>query len=188
MQVSLDGFVEGPDEEVYWPVVDEELCAGYLDELRRADSLLYGRKTYEIMADYWPTADLAPVSPFYVDFARFWRDASKLVVSRTLQAPGWNTEVIGADFVEQVRQRKDSGQDLVLLGGAETAAAFLAHDLIDEYRLFVHPVLLGDGVPLFQASVDPSSLRLLDVLTFDSAVVQIRYRQSARVCVEHCLS
>ncbi|MFI5715876.1 dihydrofolate reductase family protein [Nocardia sp. NPDC051750] len=179
MQISLDGFAEGPDEAVHWPVVDEELCTAYLDELRQADLLVYGRKTYEIMAAFWPTADLAPVSPFYVEFARFWRAAPKLVVSRTLRKPSWNTQVIGADFVDEVNRRKEAGQNMVLLGGAETAAAFLDHDLVDEYRLFVHPMLLRGGVPLFRSPVDTAGLRLMDVLTFDSAVVQMHYRNSA---------
>ncbi|MEU1986290.1 dihydrofolate reductase family protein [Nocardia sp. NPDC019395] len=181
MQISLDGFTEGPDEAVHWPVVDEELCAEYLYELRQADVLLYGRRTYEIMSAFWPTADLAPVSPFYVEFARFWRAAPKLVVTRTLRDPGWNTGIIGPDLVEEVNRRKAAGQKMILLGGTETAAAFLEHDLIDEYRIFVHPLLLGDGVPLFRSPVDTTGLCLVDVLTFDSAVVQMHYRHATRV-------
>ncbi|WP_459549706.1 dihydrofolate reductase family protein [Nocardia sp. X0981] len=184
MQISLDGFAEGPDETVHWPVVDEELCAEYLDELRKADLLLYGRKTYEIMAGFWPTADLAPVSPFYVDFARFWRAAPKLVLSRTLRDPSWNTRVIGSDFAEEVCRRKAAGQNMVLFGGAATATTFLEHELVDEYRLFVHPLVLGGGVPLFRPPVDRAGLRLVDVLTFDSAVIQMHYRQTAPAMCE----
>jgi dihydrofolate reductase len=179
MQVSLDGFTEGLDETAHWPVVDEELCAEYLDELRQADLLLYGRKTYDIMAAFWPTADLAPVSPFYVEFARFWRAAPKLVVSRTLRDPGWDSHVVGTDIVAEVNRRKAAGLDMVLLGGVETAAVFLENDLVDEYRLFVHPVVLGSGVPLFRSPGDTAGLRLVDVLTFDSAVVQMHYRHPA---------
>ncbi|MGI5220899.1 dihydrofolate reductase family protein [Nocardia sp. CA-290969] len=181
MQISLDGFAEGPDEAVHWPVVDEELCTEYLGELRQADVLLYGRKTYDIMAAFWPTADLAPVSPFYVEFARFWRAAPKLVVTRTLRDPSWNTRALGAGFADEIRRRKAEGQNMVLFGGAETAAAFIEHELIDEYRLFVHPMVLGDGVPLFRTPVDTTGLRLVDVLTFDSAVVQMHYRNAAPV-------
>ncbi|MGW0182297.1 dihydrofolate reductase family protein [Nocardia sp. NPDC003345] len=179
MQISLDGFAEGPDEAVHWPVVDEEICTEYLEELRQADVLLCGRKTWEIMAAFWPTADLTPVSPFYIEFARFWRKVPKLVVSRTLRDPSWNTEVIGADLVEEVTRRKAAGENMVLLGGAATATTFLEHDLIDEFRLFVHPLLLGGGVPLFRSPVDTTGLRLVDVLTFDSAVVQMHYRHTA---------
>lgn len=181
MQISLDGFAEGPDEAVHWPVVDEELCTEYLSELRQADVLLYGRKTYDIMSAFWPTADLTPVSPFYVEFARFWRATPKLVVSRTLRDPAWNTEVLGAGFVDEVRRRKAAGHNIALLGGAETAATFIEHDLVDEYRLFVHPMLLGDGVPLFRSPVDTTGLCLVDVLTFDSAVVQMHYRHPERM-------
>ncbi|WP_036534533.1 dihydrofolate reductase family protein [Nocardia cyriacigeorgica] len=182
MQISLDGFAEGPDDEVHWPVVDEELCESSLDQLRRADLFLYGRKTYEIMASFWPTADAAPgISPFYLDFARCWKEKTKIVFSRTLRTAPWNTSVIGEDMVEQVaalRERPDC--DMVLFGGAETASTFIRHDLIDEYRLFVHPMLLGGGVRLFHTGPEAAGLQLVDVMTFDSAVVGMHYQHASR--------
>lgn len=179
MQISLDGFAEGPDEQVHWPVVDEELCGAFLDELRQADLLLYGRRTYDIMAAFWPTADIEPtISPFYVEFARFWKQVPKLVFSRTMRTADWNTTVVGDGLVSRITELKgESGHNMVMLGGAETAATFLEHGLVDEYRLFVHPMLLGSGVPLFRSPVDTAGLRLLDVMTFDSAVVQMHYQQ-----------
>ncbi|MEV0297712.1 dihydrofolate reductase family protein [Nocardia sp. NPDC050710] len=179
MQMSLDGFAEGPDQEIHWPVVDEELCESFLDELRAADLFIYGRKTYEIMASFWPTADADPaISPFYVDFARCWKSTPKLVFSRTLRGADWNTRVVSDNLVEEITALRDRpGCDMVLFGGAETASAFMKHELIDEYRLFVHPLVLGSGVPLFPAPVDASGLELVDVMTFDSAVVQVHYQQ-----------
>ncbi|ONM46521.1 dihydrofolate reductase family protein [Nocardia donostiensis] len=182
MQISLDGFAEGPDDEIHWPVVDEELCESFLDELRQADLFLYGRKTYEIMESFWPTADADPaISQFYIDFARCWKRTPKLVFSRTLRSAGWNTRIVADDLVAEVTALK-AGTDgtMVLFGGAETASVFLEHDLIDEYRLFVHPMLLGSGVPLFRSPVDMTGLHLLDVMTFDSAVVQMHYQQADR--------
>ncbi|WP_228838413.1 dihydrofolate reductase family protein [Nocardia amamiensis] len=185
MQMSLDGFAEGPDEEIHWPVVDEELCESFLDELRSADLFLYGRKTYEIMASFWPTADVDPaISEFYVDFARCWKQTPKLVFSRTLPTAGWNTRIVREDLVEQITTlRAQPGCDMVLFGGAETASVFMKHDLIDEYRLFVHPILLGGGIPLFPTPAVASGLQLVDVMTFDSAVVQMHYQQTASASI-----
>lgn len=182
MQISLDGFAEGPYDEIHWPVVDEELCESFLDELRGADLFVYGRKTYEIMESFWPTADSDPaISPFYVDFARCWKHTPKLVFSRTLSTTRWNTRVVADDLVGEIRSlKKESDCHMVLFGGAETASMFLEHDLIDEYRLFVHPVLLGSGIPLFRSPADTTGLQLVDVMTFDSAVVQMHYQQAGR--------
>ncbi|WP_280441606.1 dihydrofolate reductase family protein [Nocardia brasiliensis] len=184
MQMSVDGFAEGPDQEIHWPVVDEELCESFLDELRAADLFLYGRRTFEIMAAFWPTADADPaISPFYVEFARCWKTTPKVVFSRTLRSAGWNTRIVGKSLVAEIEAlRAKSDCNMVLFGGVETAAIFMKHDLIDEYRLFVHPVLLGGGVPLFPAAVDTSGLHLLDIVTFDSAVVQMHYQQMPAQC------
>ncbi|NEW40646.1 dihydrofolate reductase family protein [Nocardia cyriacigeorgica] len=182
MQISLDGFAEGPDDEVHWPVVDEELCESSLDDLRGADLFLYGRKTYEIMASFWPTDTARGISPFYLDFARCWKQKPKIVFSRTLRTAQWNTDVIGEDMVERVAALRDRpGCDMVLFGGAETASTFIRHDLVDEYRLFVHPVLLGGGARLFHSGPEAAGLQLVDVMTFDSAVVGMRYQHAARV-------
>jgi dihydrofolate reductase len=178
MQMSLDGFAEGPDNEVHWPVVDEELCESFLDRLRAADLFLYGRKTYEIMASFWPTADIDPaISEFYIEYARCWKRTPKLVFSRTLARADWNTRIVRGDVAgEMAGLVSQPGCDMILFGGVETAAYFMKHELIDEYRLFVHPMLLGSGVPLFPATVETSGLELVDVTTYDSAVVQMHYQ------------
>ncbi|MFE9575235.1 dihydrofolate reductase family protein [Nocardia sp. NPDC006044] len=178
MQMSLDGFAEGPDQEIHWPVVDEELCGEFLDELRTADMFLYGRKTYEIMASFWPTADADPaISPFYIEFARCWKATPKVVFSRTLHGADWNTRVVRTALVEEIAAlRTDSDYRMVLFGGTRTAATFLEYGLVDEFRLFVHPVLLGGGVPLFPSTA-AFGLQLVDVVTFDSAVVQMHYQR-----------
>lgn len=183
MQMSLDGFAEGRDQETYWPVVDEELCESFLGRLNEADLFLYGRKTYEMMARFWPTADSDPaISQFYIDFARCWKKTPKMVFSRSLRTTAWNTTVVGNGLVEAVTAlRAQPGRNMVLFGGAETAAAFMEHELIDEYRLFVHPLLLGSGTPLFPSTVETSGLRLVDVMTFDSAVVQMHYQHRTAV-------
>lgn len=182
MQMSLDGYVEGPDDEVYWPVVDEELCESFLDELRAADLFLYGRKTYEIMASFWPSADTDPaISPFYVEFARCWKAKPKIVFSTTLRSAGWNTRIVRTSLVEVVSAlRTQTSGSMILFGGAQTASTFIQHDLIDQYRLFVHPLMLGDGIPLFPPDVDHSDLTLVDMRTFGSEVVQVHYQHAAK--------
>jgi dihydrofolate reductase len=181
MQMSLDGFAEGPDSNAQWPVVDEELSESFLDELAQADMFLYGRKTYEIVAAFWPWADADPaISEFYVKFARCWKRMPKVVFSRTLASAPWNTTVIRRNLVEEVAALKARPNcNMVLFGGPQTASTFMKYDLIDEYRLFVHPVLLGGGTPLFPTSIEKAGLELVDVVTFDSAVILVHYQRTA---------
>ena len=117
---------------------------------RRA-AFLDGRVTYELMASYWPTADQDPAaSAQVIEFARIWRDMPKIVFSRTLEQAGWNTTIVREVVPEQIAELKaQPGGDLVI-GGSILAAAFLAHDLIDEFRFYVQPVILGRGRLLFQ--------------------------------------
>jgi dihydrofolate reductase len=178
MSVSLDGFIEGPDRELDWHLIDDELHTHFNRELGAMGAFLGGRVTYELMAGFWPTADADPTSPApMVEFARIWRDMPKIVYSRTLEQAGWNTTVVRDVVAEEVMELKaQPGGDLVL-GGADIAATFMRHDLIDEYRLYVHPVVIGRGKPLFPASNTKINLRLAETRTFGSGVVLLRYRR-----------
>jgi dihydrofolate reductase len=153
MSVSLDGFIEGLDRELDWHMVDDELHSHFNEQLSAMGAFLNGRITYELMAGFWPTADTDPSSTGpMVEFARIWRDMPKMVFSRTLERADWNTTVIRDVVAEDVMELKaQPGGDLAL-GGADLAAAFMRHDLIDEYRLYVHPIVIGRGKPLFQPS------------------------------------
>ena len=133
------------------------------------------------MADFWPTADADPSSTGpMVEFARIWRDMPKIVFSTTLERADWNTIVVRDLVPEEVQELKaQEGGDLVL-GGADLAAAFMRHNLIDEYRLYVHPIVIGRGKPLFQASDDKINLRLAETRTFGNGVVLLRYQPDAR--------
>ena len=152
MSVSLDGFMEGPNREIDWHRVDDELHQHFNDELRGAGAFLDGRVTYELMAEFWPTADADPASPApVVEFARIWRDMPKIVYSTTLQQAGWNTTIVRTVVPEEVRAlQTQPGGDLIV-GGADLGATFLEHDLIDEIRVYVHPVVLGRGELMFRA-------------------------------------
>jgi dihydrofolate reductase len=177
MSISLDGFMEGPDHDISWHQVNEEFFSHMIDWLGTAGAFLDGRVTWELMADYWPTADADPdASKSTADFARLWRDMPKIMYSRTRAEPtGWNTTVVREVVPDEVRALKDQpGGDLVL-GGANVATTFLRHDLIDEYRVYVHPVIIGRGTPMFQADDVHRNLRLTKTRTFTNGVVLLRY-------------
>ena len=179
MSVSLDGFIEGPDRELDWHRVDDELHRHFNEQLGAMGAFMSGRVTYELMAGFWPTADSDPSSTGpMVEFARIWRDMPKIVFSRTLERADWNTTVVRDVDPNQVRELKaQPGGDLVL-GGADIAAAFMRHDLIDEYRLYVHPVVIGRGKPLFPAADTKLDLQLAEARTFGNGVVLLRYQRT----------
>ena len=175
MSVSVDGFFEGPNHDLTWNRVDEELLTHINGELATKGAFLHGRVTHELMAAYWPTADEAPeATPTVVEFARIWRDMPKLVYSRTLDHVDWSTTVVREVVPEEVvALKRQPGGDL-MVGGADLAATFRRHDLIDEYRLYIHPVAIGEGSRLFPADAR-LSLRLIDTRVFGSGVVLLRY-------------
>jgi dihydrofolate reductase len=183
MSVSLDGFMEGPDRSIEWQLVDAEVHAHLNEWLAAAGAFLDGRVTWELMAGFWPLADRDPAAgPTMVEFARIWREMPKIVYSRSLspEALGWNTTLARSVEVDDIERLKASpGGDLVV-GGAELAAEFMRHDLIDEYRVYVHPVLIGRGKRMF---LDPSvkaSLTLAESRVFGNGVILLRYRRLGR--------
>ena len=146
MSVSLDGFIEGPHREIDWHVVGDELHDHFNAQLRTMSAFLNGRIMYELMAKFWPTADLDPSSPRPVrEYAKIWRDMPKIVFSRTLDRAEWNATVSRDVDVEAIGKLKAQPGGDMALGGADLAAAFLARDLVDAYRIYVHPVVLGRG-------------------------------------------
>lgn len=178
MSVSLDGFIEGPHRELDWHMVDDELHGHFNEQLSVMGAFLNGRLTYELMAGFWPTADTDPSSTKpMIEFARIWRNMPKIVFSRTLERADWNTIVVRDVIADEMMELKEQpGGDLVL-GGADIAAAFMRLDLIDEYRLYVHPVVIGQGKPLFQESDAKINLQLAETRTFGNGVVLLRYQR-----------
>ena len=178
MSVSVDGYMEGPRGEIDWHMVDDELHRHMNGWLGRAGGFLEGRATYELMAEFWPTADQDPAAPPpVVEFARIWRDMPKVVYSRTLERADWNAtvvhDVVPADVLALKAQ---PGGDLVL-GGADLAAEFARHDLIDEYRLYLHPIVIWRGTPMLRPSDAKVPLRLIETHTFGNGVVLLRYER-----------
>ncbi len=180
MSVSLDGYFEGPDHDLGWQLIGEEVHQHFNEWLSAAGGFLDGRVTYELMASHWPTADQDPSASAQVaEFARIWRDMPKIVFSRTLERAGWNTTIVREVVPEQIAELKaQPGGDLVI-GGSVLAEAFLAHDLIDEFRFYVQPMLLGQGRLLFRPSDAPVPLRLAEARPFANGVVLLRYERPA---------
>ncbi|QNA71345.1 dihydrofolate reductase family protein [Streptomyces sp. So13.3] len=179
MSVSLDGYFEGPNREIDWHQVDEELHRDLNDRLRVMGAFLSGRVTYQLMAEFWPTADQDPAAgETMVDFAGIWRDMPKIVYSRTLERADWNTTIVREVVADDIQALKaQPGGDLVV-GGADLAETFLKLDLVDEYRIYVHPVLIGKGNPLFRDSDTLRSLRLVETQAFGNGVVLLRYERA----------
>jgi len=179
MNVSLDGFVEGPNRELDWPIIDEEYHTFVNDQQSAIDTYLYGRRLYELMAGHWPTADADPSAPAYVvEFARIWREMPKIVFSKTLEQVEWNSRLVRENIADEITKLKaQPGKDMDL-GGPTLASAFMKLGLIDEFRPFVHPVVLGGGTPFLPALDNTINLRLVETRTFGSGVVYLRYQRA----------
>jgi dihydrofolate reductase len=178
MSVSLDGFFEGPDGELDWHLVDDELHGHFNEELAAMGAFLDGRVTYELMAAVWPAAEADPAStPLMAEFARIWVNMPKIVYSRTLQRAGRNATIVRDVVPGEVMELKAQPGGDLMLGGADLTAAFMRHDLIDEYRFYVHPVIIGRGRPLFRPSDISIDLWLAGTRAFGNGVVLLRYQR-----------
>ncbi|MFF8599143.1 dihydrofolate reductase family protein [Streptomyces sp. NPDC015232] len=176
---SLDGFIEGPNGEFDWPRMDGELSAYSQALTDSADVFLYGRVVWDMMSGFWPRAEEFSTHEHDLAFAPVWRKAPKVVVSSTLTEADWNTRVINTDVVEQLTALKDGGAHLLLFGGSTLAGFLTEHGLIDEYQIFVHPVVLGGGKPVFTTPAQRMDLTLTETRTFDSQVVLLRHERTA---------
>ena len=176
--VSLDGFMEAPGGDLSWHLVDDELHTHFNQLLAAMGAFLEGRVTYELMETFWPTADTDPANAGpMAEFAAIWRDTPKVVYSRTLARAGPNATIVRDVVPAEVMALKAQAAGDLALGGAGLAAAFMAHDLVDEYRLYFHPVVLGRGKQLFPPADAPVPLRLVETRTFGTGVVLLRHRR-----------
>ena len=173
---SVDGYIEGPNGEFDWPEMGPELSA-YSQELdSQVDAILYGRLVWEMMLSFWPEAESLSDHPHTRAYAPIWRAKPKIVVSSTLQDAAWNTRVINANVIRQIRELKQQpGKDIVLMGGAKLANGLAREGLIDERRIVTHPVLLGGGRPLFDEEKHRTNLSLVETRTFDSRSALLRF-------------
>ncbi len=175
MMISLDGYFEGKDRDISWHNVNEEFNDFAISQLQEVDTLLFGRVTYEMMASYWPTPDARSNDPIV---AEKMNSTPKIVFSRSLSDVKWeNTRLIKGDFAAEVtRLKAQPGKDMIIFGSSNLAVSFLEHGLLDECRIMVNPVVLGEGTSVFQGVHDRLSLKLLRTKVFHSGNVLLYYQ------------
>ena len=189
--VTLDGYMVGPDEDISWVIegFDPEMQADIAEDMSGSDVFLLGRVTYEIFVAYWPTAvpyeagdELDPAAgkedPRII---RALNDSPKLVFSKTLAGSDWsNTRVVADGLEDEVRElKRQPGGAVNVQGSASIVQALARADLIDEYHLYVHPVLLGDGKPLFAGGHAREDFELTRVKAYANGVVAMNYERKA---------
>jgi len=177
MGISLDGYIAGPGDEIDWGAPDEELHRFHNKQARDTTVHLYGRRLYETMR-YWDTAEEDPsLGETEREFAQIWKAAPKVVFSKTLDAVEGNATLRREVVAAEIAALKEQSAGNLAVGGAGLAATFIRLDLIDEYHVFINPVVLGAGTPFFPQAGIPLELELLEARKFGSRVVYLRYQR-----------
>lgn len=175
ISLSLDGYIEATAGDPNWVVPDEELHTHFNDLERECDTLLYGRRMYEIMAGYWPTADQDASAPSYViDYAHLWKAVPKVVFSNSLETVAWNARLVRGEALAEVAALKAQAGMNIGVGGLALASSLASAGLIDEYRLYYVPILLGTGKAAFSEITQRVRLRPIETHTFSSGTVLLR--------------
>lgn len=181
MNITLDGFMAGPDCELDWHFRswNEEMARTLSAQLDRADTILLGRITYKAMAKYWPLRTIDPHMPREdIQFMDMMNNYRKIVFSKTLTAVDeWNnSQLVTGDLAMEIDLLKNQpGKHMIIYGSGQMIRSMMQMELVDEYQLWIHPVVLGKGKPLFRELQDQSSLRLLQTRSFMTGVVMLRY-------------
>ena len=173
MNMTLDGFIEGPGGDLGWSNPDEELHRFFNEEQRQTEVNLYGRRLYETM-DYWRTVDVQSLPDHEAEWAEVFLATPTVVFSRTLDRVEGNARLAKGDATDEIRKLKDETSGVLSIGGP-TLASSLPPGMIDEYGVVVHPVTIGAGTPMFPRRDKPLNLKLLDTRRFASGVVVLRY-------------
>jgi dihydrofolate reductase len=174
VSITLDGFMEGPNRELDHTagVQDADFDRYATEMLNSIDAMLLGRRTYEVFESYWPYA----TGP---DAERM-NELAKIVFSRTLEKVEWNnSRLVRENIAEEIGRLKDEpGKDLALFGSADLASTLIREGLIDEYRIFVTPFVLGGGTPMFKGISEGFALKLLNATTWSSGTVALFYENA----------
>ena len=179
VHTSLDGFTAGPEGELDWAIVDEELEQYVDDLLTTVDAAIYGRITYHMMESYWPTIPANPASrPHELNHSRWVENVSKIVFSRTLSAVEWNnTRLVKDHYAEEIiRLKHEPGGDMMIFGSPRLVHILTREGVIDEYRININPILLGGGIPLFNNTRNNMPLKLVEAKQGRSGVVMLNYQ------------
>ena len=178
MHISLDGFVAGPNREMNWIKVDEEIFTHVGKRISLGDTAMYGRVTFDMMESYWPGAGEKPgASAHDIAHSQWYSQVRKLVLSTTLkEAAHQNTVVINGQLADRIREiKQEPGEDILVFGSPTATHALIKEGLIDGYWLFVNPVILGEGIPLFTGGGKPVKLTLLSTHAFTNGVTELNY-------------
>ena len=178
MHISLDGFVAGPNGEMNWIKVDEEIFDYVGKRIAETDTALYGRVTYDMMEGYWPTAGNAPTASKHdIEHSAWYKKAHKIVLSKTMKGAELpNTTIISDNLAASINDiKQQEGPEIALFGSPTATHALMEQGLIDGYWLFVNPVILGQGIPLFTGNKDKVKLQLLSTRQFTSGVTELNY-------------
>lgn len=178
MHISLDGFVAGPKGEMDWIKVDEEIFNFVHTRIIKCDTALYGRKTYQMMENYWPTAADKPTATKHdIEHAAWYGRANKIVLSNTLKTAVLNnTSLISDRLADRINEIKQgSGEEVLLFGSPTATHSLMQLNLIDGYWLFINPVILGQGIRLFANIEDNIKLHLVSTHQFSCGVTELNY-------------
>jgi dihydrofolate reductase len=171
LAVTLDGFIEGPKGEVDWCFMESDM--GFIDFLNDIDTILYGRKSYDLWGQYIPESGVTKIEKEIWDLVH---SKKKYVFSETLNEVGGKATLIKGNLQKEVNKiKKESGKNIWLYGGASIVSTFIDLGLVDEYRLSIHPIILGTGKPLFAKINQRFNLELINTKKFSSGVVQLCY-------------
>jgi dihydrofolate reductase len=178
MHISLDGFVAGPNGELDWVKVDEEIFDYVGKRISEGDTALYGRVTYQMMESYWPTAADKPTATKHdIEHSKWYSKVHKIVLSNTMIGEGLhNTKIISdnlSDHINEIKQQH--GEDILLFGSPTATHSLIQQNLIDGYWLFVNPVILGQGIPLFADIKYKINLKLVSTRQFTNGVTELNY-------------
>lgn len=180
MHTSLDGFVAGPNGEMNWIKLDETLFDFVGTMTDKADTALYGRVTYEMMQSYWPNAGEKPNATKHdKEHSAWYNNVSKVVLSTTMQANERdNTQVIADHLSENISiLKKQEGKNILIFGSPRASQSLLKEGLIDEFWLFINPIILGEGIPLFKGFTEICNLKLIGSKTFACGVIALHYEK-----------
>lgn len=178
MHISLDGFVAGLNGEMDWIKINEEIFSHVGERIIKGDTALYGRVTYQLMENYWPTAGQKPKATKHdIEHSKWYSQVQKVVLSKTLDDSDRNdTNIIGNDISDRINELKQlPGNEILLFGSPTATRSLIELDLIDGYWLFVNPILLGQGIPLFNNLKSRIKLELLTTRQFLCGVTELNY-------------
>jgi dihydrofolate reductase len=178
MHASLDGFVAGVKGEMNWIKVDDSLFDFVATMTDRADAALYGRVTYQMMENYWPKAGEKPNATKHdKEHSKWYNAVSKIVLSKTMKETGLNnTKIISDNLSDNINNLKNQDGKNILIFGSPSASNSLLHEgLIDEFWIFVNPIILGQGIPLFKNIPERIKLNLTETKTFHNGVIALHY-------------